>query len=298
MHQSNDMRGEFRQRETPLGPEVDHLADDDRPFAMHQAVKRAARVLDVREVTRGGAIAMNSKRFAEHATGDEARDDLLEMLTRSELIEGAYDDGGHVVGGEIRIHETIRPRLRARIRTHRHQRLLFVHLRRSGRTVYLGGGDVEEAVDVLDVLQHGVRDDLRAQYVGLEEMVIVVNRPRDVRLGGEVNDDIGLLDERVDKRRIPHIAVPELDARARAAVTTERRQVVEAAGICEQVEDEDPVIGVRVVKVVDEVAADESRTTGHENRTGVVFRSAHIRGWLPAVAAVHSTLRATLLPAP
>ena len=82
---------------------------------------------------------------------------------------------------------------------------------------------MNEALDALDVRQHRVGDHLRAEHVGLEEMVVVVDRPRDVRLGGEVDDDVRLLDQAVDQRGVAHVAVPELEP---AAV----RRMVEPAG--------------------------------------------------------------------
>jgi hypothetical protein len=33
-----------------------------------------------------------------------------------------------------------------------------------------------------------------------------------VRLGRDVHHDVGLFDERIDERRIPHVTVPELNA--------------------------------------------------------------------------------------
>ena len=65
--------------------------------------------------------------------------------------------------------------------------------------------------DALRVLEHRVGHDLRAQHVGLEEVVVVVDRSRDVRLGREVHDDIGFGDQRIDERRVAHVAVPELE---------------------------------------------------------------------------------------
>src|SRR5262245_64387737 len=116
---------------------------------------------------------------------------------------------------------------------------------------------MNEAVDVRHVLQNGVRDNLRPQYIGFEEVIVVVNRAGDMRLGGEVHNDIGLLDQGVDERRIADIAMPELNSRVCTILSAKRRQVVQAAGVGEQVQDVDAVVRIGVVVVVNEVDGDE-----------------------------------------
>src|SRR5438132_361716 len=128
------------------------------------------------------------------------------------------------------------------------------------------------------VLEDRIGDDLCAEDVRLEEVIVVVNRPGDMRFGGEVHDDVRLLDERVDERRIPHVAMPELDPRARAFLAAEPREVVEASRVREQIEYEDPVVRIRVVNVMNEVAADEAGATRDENRLRF---AAHARFTLP-----------------
>ena len=71
--------------------------------------------------------------------------------------------------------------------------MVLVHLRPAGRAVNFGTGDMNEPLDLSPRLHNGVGDGLRAEHVGPEEGQAVEDRPGDMRLGGEVNDDVGLL---------------------------------------------------------------------------------------------------------
>ena len=124
-----------------------------------------------------------------------------------------------------------------------------------------------------DVFEHGVRDDLCPEDIGLEEVVIVVNRARDVRLGGEVHDDVGLLDQRIDERRVADIPIPELHAAVVRLSAEPHRQVLKAARVREQIQNQNPAVRMGVVQVVDEVTADETRAAGHEECFHGMFHS-------------------------
>ena len=162
---------------------------------MRETIERQTGILDVREVARRGAIAVHPQRLVEDAAGNEAWYHLLEVLARPVLIERPHDDDGQVIGRVIPVHQPIRASLRARVRAHRHQRRVLIHLERPRRPVDLGRRDVNEATDLFDVLQDRVRHDLRPKYVGLEEMTIVVDGTPDVCLRRQVHDDVGLPDK-------------------------------------------------------------------------------------------------------
>src|SRR6185503_2682526 len=115
------------------------------------------------------------------------------------------------------------------------------------------------------VLQHRVGHHLRAEYVGFEKVVVVVDRSRDVCFGGKVHDDIGFGNQGVNERRVAHIAVPELEPVVIDLIET-NGQVLDAAGVGQQVEDEDAVIRVIVVEIPYEVAPDESCSAHRQNR--------------------------------
>ena len=123
---------------------------------------------------------------------------------------------------------------------------------------------MHEPLDPIGAAQHRVRDHLRAEHVGLEEVVVVEDGPRHVRLGREMHDDVRAAHQVLDERGVAHVAVPELDAAARVGRLEVGRQVVDAAGVGQQVEHQDPVVRILVEDVVHEVAADESGAAGHE----------------------------------
>src|SRR5206468_8672059 len=94
--------------------------------------------------------------------------------------------------------------------------------------------------------------------------------PRDVRFGGEVDDDVGSLDEALGQRGIPHVAIPELDAAAGAIEID--RQVVDAARVGEEVEHQNLVTRIRRVEMMDEIAADEAGAARDENGLHAMLR--------------------------
>jgi len=119
---------------------------------------------------------------------------------------------------------------------------------------------VHEALDAIRAPEHGVRDHLRPEHVGLEEVVVVEDRSGDVRLGREVDDHVGPPDQALHERRVADVAVPELDPPVAGRLVEIGRQVVDASRVRQQIEHENPVVRVPVVEVMDEVAADEARS--------------------------------------
>ena len=107
----------------------------------------------------------------------------------------------------------------------------------------------------------GVEQDLRADDVRPEEASGIDHRETVVRLGGEVDDDVDplVLEHFTCELGVADVALHEGDPGS---------HVVEACAIpCvrEQVVDDDPVVGVALEPVVDEVRADEAGPAGNEN---------------------------------
>ena len=76
-------------------------------------------------------------------------------------------------------------------------------------------------------------DDARAQ-----ECVGVEDRAIDVRFGGEIDNGVGVADQRADGRGIGDVAEDELEAVSQAAVSLDGGQVQAVAGVGQLVEDD------------------------------------------------------------
>src|SRR6185369_17360070 len=95
-----------------------------------------------------------------------------------------------------------------------------------------------------------VCDHLRAQHISLKEMMVVVDRTRHMRLSREVHDDVGFTDQRVDKRCIADVAVPELQP-AVIDLAKADGQVLDTSSVGQEVEHEDAVVRVVLVDMPD-----------------------------------------------
>jgi hypothetical protein len=85
-----------------------------------------------------------------------------------------------------------------------------------------------------------------------------------MRLGGEVDDHVGLLDQRIDQGRIADIPIPEAPARM-LAVQHLLRQVFDAASVGQSVDNYDPVFGIICGKAIEQVRTNEPGAAGNEN---------------------------------
>src|ERR1044072_6383881 len=94
--------------------------------------------------------------------------------------------------------------------------------------------------------------------------MVVVDRSRHVALGREVDDDVRLLDERVHERSVAHVAVPELETSVGRTLVEANRQLLDTSCVGEHVENADPVVGILVVEVTDEITPDETGAAGDE----------------------------------
>src|SRR5439155_18975666 len=94
------------------------------------------------------------------------------------------------------------------------------------------------------------------------ELAGAVDRSVDVRLGGQVEDDVGTHVGERSSHAVPvaNVALKEAVARAICDV----RQVVEVAGVGQPIVNDDVRIGFDVEQVVNEVRADETGAARHE----------------------------------
>ena len=107
--------------------------------------------------------------------------------------------------------------------------------------------------------------------VGADEGAGVDEGAVDVRLGGDVDDGVGLGDEGVDEVRIGDVTADE----PVAGIVQDAVEVGKGAGIGQQVERHDHVLRVACEDVTNVGAADESGTAGDEN----AHRASPPTGW-------------------
>src|SRR6266567_2405331 len=185
----------FRHFENALirtGADVHDLSCNLIKLNIEQTVKCVAMFLDENPVSLGRAVAVYGERFFENATCNESRNGLFEMLVRTVIVERPYNDDWDIVGGPIRVHQTIRAALGRSIRTHRVQRMLLSHLPCKRRAVNFGRRDVYEALYAVTMFDNSVSDRLRSQDIGFKEEPVVIDRARDVGLSRHVYDNVRL----------------------------------------------------------------------------------------------------------
>ena len=110
-------------------------------------------------------------------------------------------------------------------------------------------------------LARGFEQDERSEHVGGDEFAGAQNRPVDVRLGREVDDDVGVANERGRDAGVRDVAAHEGVPR----IVDDVVQRLEPAGIGQLIERRDVPVGVRLECVPDEVRADEPGAAGDEN---------------------------------
>ena len=110
-------------------------------------------------------------------------------------------------------------------------------------------------------LARGLEEHERAEDVRLDELASRLNRAVDVRLGGEVHDDVRLAHERRRDGRVGDVALDEPVSRA----VHHLAQILEAAGVGQLVERRDAPVGMALVRPADEVRSNETGAAGHEH---------------------------------
>ena len=136
---------------------------------------------------------------------------------------------------------------------------LFVELARFVQrevTEHFVGGDV---MVTLAMFARGLEQHVGTDEVGVDERPGVVERVVVVRLGGEVHDDVRVIDQGEHQVPIADVSVLEsnpIDARGEVHLVT---------GVGQRIEDGDLVLRTVCQRVVNEVGADESGASGDEH---------------------------------
>ena len=157
--------------------------------------------------------------------------------------------------------QPVRPRLARRVRGRRVDRIVLGEIALVAAAVDLIRRDVDEDLD-LRRRPERLEEHVRAVDVRQHELARVDDAPVDVRLGREVDD--GLRPGRQGPRELPVADVPPHELVARIAVDV--LQVVEVSRVGELVQVDDADAGNPAEEEADEMAADESRASGHEDR--------------------------------
>ena len=225
-----------------------------------QQVDAAAVVLDVQPVALVLAVAVERHRDVVDQVGDEERDDLLGKLVRTVVVRRARHHDRHLVSRPVAVGEAVRARLARRIGIARPQLVGLGARAFRHAAVDLVGRDLDEPAQ-RRVLARRLEQHERAVDVGGDELARVPDRAIDVGLGGEVHDDVGVLDERRRDRRIGDVPLHEAVAR----VVLHALEILEPAGVGQLVERRDLPVGMRRERVADEVGADEAGAAGNQD---------------------------------
>ena len=166
------------------------------PLREHQQDPRAV-ILDVQPVAHVAAVAVDRQRPPLERVQDHQRNQLLRKLIRPVVVRAVGDQHRQAVGVEVGAHQMIGRRLARRVRRVRRVRRLLAELPVGAeRAVDLVGRDVQEAERRRAPRRRAPRSERprrleqheRADDVGVDERPRAVDRPIDVRLGGQVQD--------------------------------------------------------------------------------------------------------------
>ena len=119
-----------------------------------------------------------------------------------------------------------------------------------------------------------------ADDTGREERLGIEDRTVDVRLGGEVDDRVGAIDQWPDDGRVGDVAADEAEPGGLLRVVADRGEIGLVAGVGQLVDDGDLGAVAARQDIADVARADEPGTTGDEQsaepsrRIGHVSRSA------------------------
>ena len=113
------------------------------------------------------------------------------------------------------------------------------------------------------VLPRGFKQRERADDVGFDERLGVIDRPIDMRFGREVHDRVGT---RIREGAGHGAGVRDVGAHERRARVFERLLQVEQAARVRQLVDNDDAMGGFGERVVDEIGSDEAGSPGDKER--------------------------------
>ena len=129
------------------GADVEHLAPHGVERGLEHALDRVAGVVDEDPVARRPSVAVDGQRIAAQRARDEARQQLLEVLAGTVVVEGPHDHGGQRVGLDEGVDQPVGGALGGGVRRVRLERMVLVHRVVQRRAVDLRRGHVHEALE-------------------------------------------------------------------------------------------------------------------------------------------------------
>src|SRR3984893_17005799 len=151
-------------------------------------------IVDVEKIASSLSIPVNRELLVENDTSDESRNDFLQMLHWSKIIEWPNDHRRNSIRCPIREHQSIGPAFGACIGAHGVQCVLLSHRLLGGVPIHLGTRDVNESLDFASRLDDCIRNRLGSKHVGLKEQQTVEDRTSNVGLGRKMDDDVSFFD--------------------------------------------------------------------------------------------------------
>ena len=213
---------------------------------------------DVDEVAGLRAIAKDHRRFAvecpNHKPGNDLARIAFVMAAGAEIVERPHDDSRETVGLMIGSCVAVTCELGRAVDRLRKSWMILVHGYVSSRPVHFGRRNVYEALDPGPVCLGKYHE--RAGSVDL----VILNRLSDGMAdpaAGKVKDDVDPLHDLAHKLTVANVSFDYFDIGAPAVLSKvpffTRRKVVENANIA-------------VLKRIDQVRADETRSSGNQDR--------------------------------
>ena len=216
-------------------------------------VERLAAVLDEEPVALLPAVAVDRQRLVPQRVRREQRDELLDVLTRADVVRWPRDDDGQAicldVGAALHLGAGFTRRVwAARVQGVRLLRCLVLrHV-----TVHFIGRHVQKSLYAR--LARRLKQHIGAVDIRLNESARLHERAVDVRLGGEVDDAGRPFHQLADERRVCDIALDEPISR----IVGDIAQVVLVAGVGQLVQVDDVGVLPPSQQAENEVAADEA----------------------------------------
>ena len=168
---------------------------------------------DVQPVALLQAVAVHRQRLVVDRVRDEQRDELLGVVVRPVRVRAAGDDGVEAVGHDVAADEQLAGGLGGRVRRARVEPVASSPRvarrrpsRRPRRSRPGGSGPASRRARSTRSRTASSRTWTPID-AGPQERLGIEDAPVDVRLGGEVDDRVGVGDERPDDRRVGDVAL-------------------------------------------------------------------------------------------
>ena len=252
-----------------------HVVDFALAPLAYDEVDGLAVVFHIEPVADVAAVAIDGQLLAFQDVFDDERYQLLGEVIGAVVVAAAGDADGHVVGVVVGHDEEVGTGLRGAVRAVGAEGCLLgeVAFVAQGAVDFVGAdlvvahagtpGGIARLVLAGDPgAARGVEQVLRAQDIGDEEELGVLNAAVDVALGSEVDDVVELV---AGKEVVHQGAVADVSADKDAAVVVDvGSDGAEVACIGQRVEHDDADVFVYAQQVLDVVGADESGGAGYE----------------------------------